>query len=126
MGIFINHRMLITLTAHEDIEKDLNAFEEHWMNISKELKDSEVSPREAQNWRRKFRIREKEFLWSHTLSNTPTYEINAKLKNIEDFLKIGLMAGQKNYRDTEGVRLKNKFGSLGELYYWFKEVMKKI
>lgn len=113
------------LTVYEDIRNDLKVFEAHWIEISEELKKSELSSVDAQSWRRRFGIQKREFLWSHTIPNDSSHEINHSVDNIEHLLEIGILAGRKNYRDNEGIRLKNKFGFLGELYYWFKEFLKR-
>lgn len=45
--------------------------------------------------------------------------------NLGHWMEIAILKGKKNYRDNEGIRLKNKYGLVREFYYWLKEIFSK-
>lgn len=123
---FISKLEIDTLTSFLDIEKDLDNFERHWVQISDELKPSELTPNDAKSWRLNYKIQKREFIMSHYIPNESAYEIYTKFDQVKHILEIGILSGLKNYRDKEGERLKNMYGPLGEFYYWFKEILKRF
>lgn len=114
--------LFVSLT---ESERHLKEFEEHWIKIAEAMEKTELSDNDAIRWKQKFRIDKLQYLLCHDLQSLDSYEIYNRLDDIEHWIEIAILKGKKNFRDNEGIRLKNKYGLVGELYYWLKEIVPK-
>ncbi|MDG6249472.1 hypothetical protein [Methanocalculus sp.] len=97
-------------------------FEDEWMNKCKELETIELSPKEADNKKREYEIKEMELKASITKFELEDfYETTEKVKWAVD---MALTKAKINYRNNEAKRLRKVWGPFAGLVLLLKSKFK--
>ena len=112
----------------EEYEDDpLDNFTDHWDQLIEKIETLELTPNDVSKWYATFKAEKSTFLMYNSYDSG--YSDNDKLtrmNEIKHFLEIAITKGKTNYRNNERIRLKETYGALSEIVYWFRLIFRTI
>jgi hypothetical protein len=113
---------------YEEYENDpLDDFTDHWDQLIDEIETLELTPYDVSKWYATFKADMSNFSMYHSAdSNYTDNEQSTRMKEIKDFLEIAITKGKTKYRNNERIRLKETYGALSEIVYWFRLIFRTI
>jgi len=112
---------------YEEFEDPFENFANHWYQVIERIGKLELTPNDVSKWYANFDSAKSIFNIDNS-DDSHYSEVGqfTKMNEIEDFLDIAIMEGKTNYRKNERIRLKETYGAISEIVYWFRLIFRTI
>ncbi|MFA5295448.1 MAG: hypothetical protein WC382_08040 [Methanoregulaceae archaeon] len=105
----------------------LDDFTDHWDDLIDNIETLELTPKDTKLWYLKFKSDRSIFFLTNPVGSDYEYnEQHTRMRQIENYLDIAINKGKTNYRNNERIRLKEAYGVLSEIIFWFRLIFRTI
>ena len=118
---------LTNMSTKKDVFNRLENFEKRWDELCKQLETTEMPRHDAERWDSEFR--EEKNVYQKTIpdsiQNEFYNEIYPRLDQVGHKVSVAILKARANFRKNEKIRLKDAYGSLGEIIYFVLKIIRE-